>query len=468
MSLESISSVSSADNTTSSQEYPKLLVDKELFQSIEKTSSAPKAIKRRSKSGMRKLKCEMQNQSNIKEALKISEESIKINAQNFFLHEAAEQGDLSAAEDWLSRGFDPNQQDLEGKVALHIAAKHGNIKFMELLLKWGGDINIVDMNYQSAFHYAIDSNQPDVIFFLSQNIDRLDVLNNPSRHVNLITPLAKACIQNKRNMITALLDCGAKPDVVFDYDSSEWNGAFGFQRLTAVHFAAASCDPEIVQLLIDRGPDFEYYDNYPFWPPISSAAESGNFDVFKYLFDRKSSYNDYVLQKILYDCYSNPKENEFHDIKVEKKLKCLTYLLDSGIIRADLIYFITSGYVEAVKLFVDRGYFTNFDQLLGAFVNGSSKNDFRIFEFLVERGANIFIKTDCGSSLLHIASQSYRPYGIHFVKFLVEHGLDVNEKDFYGRTLLDCEGYITNPEILNYLISVGAKYGKDVKSEKIH
>lgn len=409
------------------------------------------SAKMRNKAGLRKLNAELN--------LRIP--SLKEN----YLHEAIKNGDFCVVEALLNQGLDPNWQDAEGKAALHIAAASGNVELIQLLLRSGADVTIIDRQHQSAFHAALDSNNPNVIYALCQNIQNLEVLNKPALGISLITPLAKACMLNEREMIVALLNCGAELGVLFNYDPSEWNGAFGLQTVTAMHFAAAACDLETLQLLMGQGPAFECYNQYPCWPIVRHAAESGNFANFKFLLDR-AEYREYNMTKIFMDCFSRPKEALCSKEITENKLRCLTYMLDTRLTPelrsyiSNMRNFIVHGDYQAVELLVDRGYFADFTRPLVALVNSGRENDFRIFKLFVERGAD-YSKNDCGSSLLNNAAQTRGACGLQFVKFLLERGLDVNEKDAYGRTILDVEYYITNREIYDYLISIGAKCGKD-------
>jgi ankyrin repeat protein len=418
---------------------------------VQENITVLQSAKMRNRAGLRKLNAELN--------LRIP--PLKENS----LHEATKNGEFHAVEALLNQGLDPNWQNAEGKTALHIAAARGDIELIQLLLRSGADVTIVDRQYQSAFHAALDSNDPNVIYALCQNIKNLDVLNKPDLGINLITPLAKACMLNKKEMIVALLNCGAELGVLFNNDPSEWDGAFGLQTVTAMHFAAAACDLETLQFLIDQGPPFECYNKYPCWPIIRHAAESGNFANFKFLLDR-TGYREYDMTKIFMDCFNRPKEIPYSKEMAENKLRCLTYMLDTRLTPelrsyiSNMRNFIVYGDYQAVEFLVERGYFADFNRPLVALVNSGGENDFRIFKLFVERGADYFQK-DCGSSLLNNAAQTRGSYGLQFVQFLIEHGLDVNEKDAYGRTILDVEYYITNREIYNYLISIGAKCGKD-------
>lgn len=68
MSIKLINSLNSVDEIRfQSQEYPKILVNKKLFQlSSQKNTLDTKTVKRQSNAGIRKTKVEVQNQSNLK------------------------------------------------------------------------------------------------------------------------------------------------------------------------------------------------------------------------------------------------------------------------------------------------------------------------------------------------------------------------------------------------------------------
>jgi len=136
---QEISSINFVNNTTISQEYPQILVDKKLFESSEEEVTPDLKVieRRRSKSGMRKAKSEVQNQPNLKEVLVSKNENIpNSNIENISESNLQEGINQELLDILIKYGKNP-----DGIPTLHYAIKMQDINAIELLLEHGADIN---------------------------------------------------------------------------------------------------------------------------------------------------------------------------------------------------------------------------------------------------------------------------------------------------------------------------------------
>ncbi|MDR1385312.1 MAG: ankyrin repeat domain-containing protein [Planctomycetaceae bacterium] len=78
-----------------------------------------------------------------------------------------------------------------------------------------------------------------------------------------------------------------------------------------------------------------------------------------------------------------------------------------------------------------------------------------VLKYLVEKGANVNIKTDSGETPLHVAASTNS--NVDVLKYLIEKGADVNAKDMMGWTPLHfAAAHNSNVDILKYLVEKGA------------
>lgn len=188
-----------------------------------------------------------------------------------------EQGDVSAAREWLDGGLAP---DFEGRVigtGLMIAAWYGNISMMELFLARGADINKTNafgeqalqhaawqghldavrwlvargarINREGkewgALHYAAFAGHVDVVrYLLTQGADINALSTNGS------TPLMMAAREGRENIAGILLAAGARRDIVNEHGENAVTWAMRHNNLSIARaiggsatFAAAATRP---------------------------------------------------------------------------------------------------------------------------------------------------------------------------------------------------------------------------------
>ena len=246
---------------------------------------------------------------------------------------AAKRGYLEIVDILLAAGADPNAKDQQSQTALTYAAMTGHDKVTQRLISAHADIEVVDNDGKTPLIWAIISrntqtvsllveaganvNQPDIkgasplIYSLTQSspditrklIDsgaEVDVVLKKSNMNTLIlaamqgdtyiiqalinkgidvnstttagvTPLLAAIVTNKKAAAKLLLASGARLN---DKDKVGRSAIF--------YSANAKIDPEIAQMLIEKGADINVMDNNGF-TPLSLAAARGNTEAVKVL-----------------------------------------------------------------------------------------------------------------------------------------------------------------------------------------
>ena len=172
---------------------------------------------------------------------------------------AIENGDLSAAREWLDAGLAP---DFEGRVigsGLMIAAWEGNVPMMELFVSRGADINKVNtvgeqalqhaawkghlpavrwlvehgasVNRQgkewAALHYAVFAGHAEVVSYLLEQGADINALST-----NGSTPLMMAAREGQETIAKRLLTAGARRDIVNEWGDDALRWAMRHNNLT--------------------------------------------------------------------------------------------------------------------------------------------------------------------------------------------------------------------------------------------
>ncbi|XP_078085389.1 BRCA1-associated RING domain protein 1-like isoform X2 [Mustelus asterias] len=112
------------------------------------------------------------------------------------LHVAAIKGDITAVEQLLENGANPNIKDNAGWTPLHEACNHGHLEIVALLLKFGVLLNTPGYQNDSPLHDAVRNGHVDVV--------KLLILHRASQDVINIFGLRPVDYANSEEMITAL------------------------------------------------------------------------------------------------------------------------------------------------------------------------------------------------------------------------------------------------------------------------
>ena len=167
-------------------------------------------------------------------------------------------------------GADVNARTNNGVTPLMIAAEEGHINAVTSLVKCGVNVHLQDKDGQTALHHAMQSPQTSICEVLSCLIKNgADVNAHTFRNE---TPLMLASRDDHVNVVTFLIKHGA------DVDLQDKDGDI------ALHYAASSSLPEIVETLLNLGAS--HMCNHQGLTPLHQASISANIAVVEYLIQR--------------------------------------------------------------------------------------------------------------------------------------------------------------------------------------
>jgi ankyrin repeat protein len=155
------------------------------------------------------------------------------------LLEATEAGDRAAALKLLDAGSDARAQGPDGSTPLMWAAYHGDLELVRRLIKAGAEVDARNEFGASALSEAATQGSTGIIQAL------LDAGADPNAaNPEGETPLMVVARTDDVDAAKALLDAGAEINA-----KEEWGGQ------SALMWAAAQSQPEMVKLLVDNGAD---------------------------------------------------------------------------------------------------------------------------------------------------------------------------------------------------------------------
>jgi ankyrin repeat protein len=155
------------------------------------------------------------------------------------LVDAIQAGDRDAALALIDQGADVNAASPDGATALIWAAHQGDAELVERLLEAGADVDAANAYDATAMSEAAVTGDADIIALLLDAGADADAKNPEGQ-----TPLMAVARTGDVDAARLLLDAGAQVDAV-----EEWGGQ------TALMWAAAQSQPEMVRLLLHRGAD---------------------------------------------------------------------------------------------------------------------------------------------------------------------------------------------------------------------
>ena len=310
----------------------------------------------------------------------------------------------------LDLGADMNATNHENQTALLLACEKGNTNIINALCNAGADPNIADIIGNTCLHYAARSysnGKEDV-----QAVIDLGADVNATNHENQ-TALLLACEEGNTNIINALHNAGADPDIA-DVDGN-----------TCFHYVARLYNDrkKAVQAVIDVGADVNA-TNHENQTALLLACEKGHTNIINVLRNAGADPN-------IADIVGNT---------------CLHY--------AARRYYNGK---EAVQAVIDLGADVNATNHENetALLLACEKGNTNIINALRNAGADPNIADIVGNTCLHYAARKYYDSG-KAVQSVIDVGVDVNATNHKNQTalLLACEKGNTN--IINALRNAGA------------
>jgi ankyrin repeat protein len=272
--------------------------------------------------------------------------------------------------------------------------------------------------------------------------------------------------------VKKLLKKGISPNLT----TSDLRGVSGRKDVPAIVFAALSADSETIAILIKAGVRIKNKDE-PFRSILSKYLRSDPFFLKK---PKDENEQKIILQKyqngvdILLKAgadYTSVTESDLKPpimIAAEKGyVQAVKLLLDKGVSvnskdanGRSLFYYAAEGdwegkisKIEMIEFLLARGADTQ-NECSPALFTASSRGDLPVIKTLLKRGAEINPK--CGSSLWNAVSRRKT----EAARFLIESGADLDFKDYSGAHLLMIAAKNQDAETVQLLIDKGFPVNK--------
>ena len=356
------------------------------------------------------------------------------------LHGAAWSGDLELLEYLIENGSDIFSETKDGRSCLHLAAERGHFKICKALLqKYNIDIHATDDSSWTALHGAAWSGDLELLQDLIENGS--DVFRE--------TKDGRCCLhlaaeRGHLKICRALLQ-----NYNFDVYARDFSG------LSVLHHAAWGGDLELFEYLVENGSDI-FSKIKDGGTCLHLAAQNGQFKICKAL-----------LQKYNFDIHATDDSSRtaLHGAAWSGDLELLQYLIENG---SD-IFSETKDGRSCLHIAAERGHLKicrallqnyNFDIYArddsGLYVSHHAawSGDLELFQYLIEKGSDIFIKTKNNSSCLHFAA---KVGGLKICRAVLQnYNFDINARDDDGFTVLHSAAWSGDSELWQYLIENGS------------
>ncbi|KAF4523418.1 hypothetical protein B566_EDAN007890, partial [Ephemera danica] len=339
------------------------------------------------------------------------------------LHVAAHCGHVRVAKLLLDRKADPNARALNGFTPLHIACKKNRIKV--------ANPDVPTVRGETPLHLAARANQTDIIRILLRNGAQVDARARQ-------TPLHIASRLGNVDIVMLLLQHGAAVDATTK------------DMYTALHIAAKEGQEEVASVLLENGASLTATTKKGF-TPLHLAAKYGNMKNGVTPLHVASHYDHQNVALLLLDKGASPHatakngHTPLHIAARKNQMDIATTLLEYG---AKANAESKAGFTP-LHLSAQEGH-TDMSTLLiehQADPNHKSKNGLsplhlcaqedrvNVASILVKNGAEVDAKTK-----------------LNMVRFLLQHGVDVNSSTSAGYTPLHQAAQQGHTLIINLLL----------------
>jgi|GEM_PF-390432 len=319
------------------------------------------------------------------------------------LHQAVRYKSSESVELLLMNGANVNATNKKKQTPLHLAVSTGKIDIIDTLLTKGAKINFPDEIGMKAIHYAAKNGKQDVIRLLINA--GASILESDERGN---TPLHYACENGLSDLITYIL----RHTVIVDFKN-----IFG---QTVLHIACANASVDVIRALIAKGYSLEAKDNEG-KVPIDYANDAMRFDNAGLLKEVFNS-SEYRVRKAKFQFHEAIRKGNFHlalnmidTVDVNERndffVRPLYYAILSGNLRlveellkrkasvehldslqhSALLLSIYCSDIRMVELILKAGANPNevfYDRT--PLFRSIMKNNFPLFQMLVDHGANLF------------------------------------------------------------------------------
>ena len=323
---------------------------------------------------------------------------------------------------FLELGADVNIKNIYGHTPLINAVKDiKDIQLVKLLIDAGADVNIIDETGITALGYSVSSKEDN------NSIAITDLLLKSGAKVNrestqATTALMRAAKSNNFNSVKLLLITGANINAT--------NAA----NKTAINFAT---QPDVVQLLIDRGADYSIID----------AVKIGSINkVNDFIKINGIDVNDKnLLATAIY----------YNHIDIVK------LLIDQGLLINLIPLAAKYKNIEIVKLLINKGmdvnkpYQRTKSTITTALIEAAMVNgNIDVVNVLIDTGADINAVESYLNKTALLMAIEYSDN--ETIELLIKYKADINHIDNEGNAPIDIATRLNKTDIVNLLIKNGA------------
>jgi len=352
---------------------------------------------------------------------KINKNQIDLRENRCILYYAIEKEDESAVEKLITYNADVDLVDNEGNTPIFYAVKKNNLRIINLLKENGADLNHRNSNKESLLNITKDSKIKDHLIKIGINSD-------------FSIPIRESINQGNFENLEELL----KNNENIKLDEIDIEGDTPLIALIKRCNSTLKKEDEpklrkLIDLMIQKGSNVNSL-NKQGKSPLVYAIENENEEVIKLLIKNSVSLNQKTEDNI-FPLNIAIKRNNINIVKL---------LVNTG---ANID--ISESNSEHK---VDPPIITAYN------LSNENNNNFEIFDYLLERGANCNVKDKNGSSLLLLA---IRKNNYENVQKIIEKNVEIREKDNDNNTPLLEAIKNENIDIVKLLI----KYAQQNKIE---
>lgn len=320
---------------------------------------------------------------------------------NLNLFNAVAEGSIDMIKEFISNGFNVNEQDPDGNSLLAKACICDHSELVKFLIDAGADLNIA---------------------------------NNKGQ-----TVLMHACSNRNSEMAKLLIDAGA--DVVIE------------TRPSALKIAIEQDLSDIVKLLIDRGANPNNVLVEKYHSPLEIYAKRGNIELVNLLIQKAIAirkFDEYCNKALILAASNGHKE-------VVKMLlengADVSFVSNSG--DTALMAAAWTGHKEVVVMLLENGADVSIVSKWGhtALALAAENGHEGVVRILLAHGACVDAVNDISSTALMLAANSGHK---EVVEALIENGADVNAVNKSGNTALIVAASEGHEEVVGLLLEKGA------------
>ena len=356
------------------------------------------------------------------------------------LHYAAKSGNLVLLQYFFANGSDIFSKTKDDKTALHLAANSGHLRMCVALLQdYDLDIKASDDDGWTVLHYAARSGNLELFKYLIEKGSEVD--GKTRDHANCLHIAAwsgsfnicRVLLEeysfdiNERNEkgFNALLCSAEFGDLeMYQYFTENWNCVTSKTEDSRhlLHIAASKGQFNLIKSIL------KYYELEieikcnKGWTVLHYSAQSGNLELFEYLLKSGSLIHE----------------------KTKNKCNCLHIAASNG--HLNLCKRLLENYSFDIFMTDVKGW--------NALHYAAKSGNLELFHFFIQKGSDVYNKTNINSNCLHIAASNGR---LNLFKTLVEDfKFDIFMKDDRGWSVLNKAAKGGDLELFQYLIQLGA------------